>query len=148
EFGVNKITMGWAVSAFNWSYALFQVPGGWMADRFGPRLILALAMSWWAIFTAITGFTVNAISLAATRFLFGVGEAAAFPAGARSLVRWLPTRRRAFGQGFQHSGSRLGAALAPLLVVALMALSGWRPVFWIFGVAGVLWSFIWYAYYR
>src|SRR5271157_3761714 len=90
EFHVNKISMGWAVSAFSWSYALFQVPGGWMADRFGPRIILAAAMAWWSVFTAAMGFTFNAPSLAATRFLFGMGEAAAFPTGSRALVRWLP----------------------------------------------------------
>jgi MFS family permease len=148
EFHVDKISMGWAVSAFNWSYALFQVPGGWMADRFGPRIILAAAMAWWSVFTAATGFTFSASSLATTRFLFGMGEAAAFPAGSRALVRWLPVRRRAFGQGFQHSGSRLGAALAPALVVTLTALSGWRPVFYIFGAVGIVWAVVWYAYYR
>jgi MFS family permease len=148
EFHVGKISMGWAVSSFNWSYALFQVPGGWMADRFGPRLILAAAMTWWSIFTAATGFTFSAPSLAATRFLFGIGEAGAFPAGSRALVRWLPFRRRAFGQGFQHSGARLGAALAPALVVVLIAWSGWRPVFYIFGIVGVVWATVWYAYYR
>jgi MFS family permease len=148
EFHVDRITMGWSLSAFNWSYALFQIPCGWMADRFGPRLILAGAMVWWSIFTAGTGLTFSAASLAATRFLFGMGEAAAFPAGSRALVRWLPVKRRAFGQGFQHSGSRLGAALAPIVVVALMAVSGWRLIFFIFGAVGVVWAVIWYAYYR
>jgi MFS family permease len=148
EFHVNKISMGWALSAFNWSYALFQVPAGWMAGRFGPRIVLAAAMAWWSVFTAATGLTLSTSSLAATRFLFGIGEAAAFPAGSRALVRWLPVRRRAFGQGFQHSGSRLGAALAPALVVTMIAWSGWRPVFYIFGVVGIVWAMIWYAYYR
>lgn len=148
EFHVDKISMGWAISAFNWSYALFQVPGGWMADRFGPRIVLAAAMAWWSVFTAATGLTFNVSSLATTRFLFGVGEAAAFPAGSRALARWLPVRRRAFGQGFQHSGSRLGAALAPALVVALIAWSGWRPVFFIFGVVGIVWAAVWGRYYR
>ena len=148
EFHVNKISMGWAVSAFNWSYALFQVPGGWMADRFGPRIILAAAMAWWSVFTAATGLTTSASSLAAMRFLFGIGEAAAFPAGSRALVRWLPVRRRAFGQGFQHSGSRLGAAVAPALVVALIAWSGWRPIFFVFGAVGIAWALVWFAYYR
>ena len=143
EFHVDKISMGWAVSAFNWSYALFQVPGGWMADRFGPRIVLAAAMAWWSVFTAATGLTFNVSSLAATRFLFGVGEAAAFPAGSRALARWLPVRRRAFGQGFQHSGSRLGAALAPALVVTMIAWSGWRPVFCIFGAVGIAWAAVW-----
>jgi len=140
--------MGWAVSAFNWSYALFQVPGGWMADRFGPRIILAAAMAWWSLFTAATGLAFSASSLAATRFLFGMGEAAAFPCGSRALLRWLPVRRRAFGQGFLHSGSRLGAALGPVLMVTLIALSGWRPGFYLFGGVGILWAIVWYAYYR
>jgi MFS family permease len=148
EFHIDKITMGWSASAFNWSYALFQVPGGWMADRFGARLILAAAMAWWSVFTAATGFAFSAVSLATTRFLFGMGEAAGFPAGSRALLRWLPVRRRAFGQGFQHSGSRLGAALAPAIVVALIAVSGWRLIFYIFGAAGSVWACIWYAYYR
>jgi MFS family permease len=148
EFHISKIRMGWSVSAFNWSYALFQVPGGWMADRFGPRIVLASAMAWWSVFTAATGFSSGATSLGVTRFLFGMGEAAGFPAGSRALVPWLPVRRRAFGQGFQHSGSRLGAAVAPLFVVYLMRIAGWRPVFWIFGAVGVLWALGWYVYYR
>ena len=148
DFRIDKITMGWSVSAFNWSYALFQVPGGWMADRFGARIVLAGAIAWWSAFTAGTGLSFNAISLAITRLLFGVGEAAAFPAGSRALARWLPAEQRAFGQGFQHSGSRLGAALAPAVAVSLMAVFGWRPMFFIFGAAGVLWAGVWYAYYR
>jgi sugar phosphate permease len=88
------------------------------------------------------------MSLAATRFLFGAGEAAAFPAGSRALAHWLPVRQRAFGQGFQHAGSRLGAALAPAIVVSLIALWGWRAVFYMLGVAGVVWAAAWYAYYR
>ena len=113
DFHLSKIAMGWSSSAFNWAYALFQVPGGWMADRYGPRLVLAGAMAWWSVFTAATGFSFNAISLASARLLFGMGEAAAFPASSRALVRWLPISRRAFGQGFQHAGSRFGAAVTP-----------------------------------
>jgi len=148
EFKIDKITMGWAISAFSWSYALCQIPGGWMADRFGPRAVLAVAMVWWSIFTAATAISFNAISLAATRLLFGAGEAAAFPAGSRSLVPWLPLKRRAFGQGFQHSGARLGAAVAPAVVIYLIAASGWRTVFYIFGGVGIAWAIGWYASYR
>jgi MFS family permease len=148
EFHLDKITMGWSISAFNWSYAMFQVPGGWLADRFGSRIVLGISMAWWAIFTAATGLSFNATSLGLTRFLFGVGEASAFPAGSRALVRWLPARQRAFGQGFQHAGSRLGAALAPLLVVLLISVWGWRSVFFIFGFVGILWAIGWYRYYR
>jgi MFS family permease len=148
EFQIDKITMGWAISAFGWSYALCQIPGGWMADRFGPRVVLAVAMAWWAIFTAATALSFNAVSLAATRLLFGAGEAAAFPAGSRALVPWLPLKHRAFGQGFQHSGARLGAAVAPAVVVYLIAVSGWRRVFYVFGGVGIAWAIGWYTSYR
>jgi sugar phosphate permease len=148
EFELDKITMGWSVSAFLWAYAIFQIPAGWMADRYGGRIVLAGALAWWSVFTAATGFSVGAISLAVTRFLFGAGEAAAFPASSRAVVRWLPAEQRAFGQGFQHSGSRLGAALTPPLVVLLAAAWGWRGMFVVFGAVGVLFAFVWYAYYR
>src|SRR3954453_7576531 len=115
EFGLDKITMGGSVSAFNLTYALFQIPGGWLADRFGSRIVLAGAITWWSLFTAGTGAAFSAWSLAIMRALFGMGEAAAWPAAARSLLRWLPVQQRAFGQGFQHSGARLGAAFTPTL---------------------------------
>ena len=148
EFGVDKVTMGWSVSAFNWTYAIFQIPGGWLADRFGSRLVLALAITWWSIFTAATGLAGNAGSMAVMRGLFGMGEAAAWPAASRGLVRWLPASLRGFGQGFQHSGARLGAALAPVTVADLVAAWGGRMVFYIFGAGGVLLSAVWYRYYR
>jgi sugar phosphate permease len=148
EFGLTKVTMGWSASAFNWSYALLQVPGGWMADRFGPRIVLAAAMMWWSVFTAATGLAGGAWSLAVTRGLFGAGEAAAFPAASRSLGPWLPESQRAFGQGFQHSGARFGAAVAPALVVIMMAVFDWRAVFYVLGVIGVIGAAVWYWYYR
>ena len=148
EFGLDKITMGWSVSAFLWAYAIFQIPAGWMADRYGGRVVLAAALTWWSVFTAATGLSVGAVSLALTRFLFGAGEAAAFPASSRAVVRWLPAERRAFGQGFQHSGSRLGAALTPPIVVFLAAQWGWRWMFGFFGLIGVVFAAFWYAYYR
>jgi sugar phosphate permease len=148
EFRIDKITMGWSVSAFNWTYALFQIPGGWLADRFGSRIVLAGAITWWSIFTAATGGAFGAGSLALTRGLFGMGEAAAWPAASRSLLRWLPVEQRAFGQGFQHSGARLGAAFAPTMVVFLITVSGWRTVFYLFGGAGILVAIAWFIYYR
>ena len=148
EFGLDKITMGWSVSAYNWAYALFQVPGGFMADRFGPRLILAAALAWWSLFTAATGASFNAFSLTVTRFLFGIGEAAAFPASSRAVVRWLPVEQRGFGQGVQHAGSRLGAALAPAIVIFLLYKTTWRWIFYSFGSLGAVLALVWYAYYR
>ena len=148
QFHMDKITMGWSSSAFNWSYALFQVPGGWLADRYGPRLVLGFALAWWSIFTSATGLSYSAMSLAAARFLFGVGEAAAFPSSSRALVHWLPVSQRAFGQGFQHAGSRFGAAVAPLIVMFLIARFSWQSVFYILGLVGILWAAVWYRYYR
>ncbi len=148
EFHISKVTMGGAASAFNWAYALFQVPGGWMADRFGPRIVLAGAMAWWSLFTMGTGFSFSASSLAVTQWFFGMGEAAAFPAASRALVRWLPSSRRAFGQGFQHAGSRLGAAVTPPLVIYLIRNLGWHWVFYIMGIVGIPWAVLWYLYYR
>ena len=113
-----------------------------LADRAGG------AITWWSIFTAATGGAFSAASLAVMRGLFGMGEAAAWPAASRSLLRWLPVQQRAFGQGFQHSGSRLGAAFAPTMVVFLIAHSGWRAVFYLFGSVGILVAIAWYLYYR
>ena len=148
DFGLSKITMGWSVSAFNWSYALFQIPGGWLADEFGPRLVLGGAMALWSLFLAATGMSAGAVSLAAMLSLFGVGEAAAFPAGSRALLKWLPVRQRATGQGIQHAGSRFGAAITPPIVVFLLVRMHWPMVFDVFAAAGILVAGLWYFYYR
>jgi sugar phosphate permease len=148
DFHLTKVQMGAATSAFNWAYALFQVPGGWMADRFGPRLVLAAAMGWWSIFTIGTGFSFSVTSLAITQWFFGMGEAAAFPSSSRALLRWLPKARRAFGQGFQHAGSRLGAAVTPPFVAFMIRHWGWHWVFYVLGMIGIPWAIGWYLYYR
>lgn len=148
EFGIDKITMGWSVAAFNFAYAAFQVPGGWMADRYGARIVLTFAILWWSAFTVATGLAFDAVSLALARFFFGVGEAAAFPAASRALLRWLPTSQRAFGQGFQHAGARFGAAVTPPIVLLLILYLSWHWVFYIFGAVGMIWALVWYAYYR
>ena len=148
EFGMDKIQMGWASSLFNFAYAAFQVPSGWMTDRYGPRAILCIAIAWWSIFTAATGLTYSFVSLAVTRFLFGIGEAAAFPAASRAILPWLPAPQRAFGQGFQHSGSRFGAAVAPVIAAALATSFGWRHVFFLFGALGLGLALYWMWYFR
>jgi MFS family permease len=148
EFHLDKVTYGWSVSAFNAAYAMFQIPAGYLADRYGPRIVIAAALAWWSFFTVATGLSFNALSLAATRFLFGAGEAGAFPASSRAIAPWLPVEQRAFGQGFQHSGSRLGAALTPAIVVSLMVLWNWRSVFYIFGAVGIACAVLWYNAFR
>lgn len=148
ELGFSMITVGWILSSFRWGYALFQIPGGWLGDRIGPRRALALIVTWWSIFTSATALAWSAGSMATFRFLFGVGEAGAFPIATRSLSRWILPGERGFAQGITHAGSRLGAALTPAIVVLLMAAYGWRMPFFVFGAVGLLWAAAWYWFYR
>jgi len=148
ELGFSMVTVGWILSSFRWGYALFQIPGGWLGDRIGPRRALALIVTCWSIFTSATALAWSATSRAAFRFLFGMGEAGAFPIATRSLSRWILPGERGFAQGLTHAGSRLGAALTPTLVVLLMAAYGWRAAFFVFGLMGLFWAAVWYWYYR
>lgn len=140
--------MGWVLSAFALGYALLQVPGGWMADRFGPRIILSSIVTLWSFFTALTGAAWNFISLLFIRFLFGAGEAGAFPGMSRAIFSWLPLRERGIVIGINFSGSRLGAAFALPFVAWLITAYGWRLSFVILGILGVLWAIIWWMSFR
>src|ERR1700735_3901766 len=131
--GLSAIAVGWIFSSFRWGYALFQIPGGWFGDKVGPRRALACIVCWWSLFTSFTALCWNATSLGLCRFLFGVGEAGAFPIATRSLSRWMPPEERGFSQGLPHAASRLGAAMTPPLVVLLMIRFGWRMPFFLFG---------------
>src|SRR6202521_5928787 len=120
EFGFDKITMGVIFSAFGWAYAMFQVPGGWLGDRFGARNVLTVIVSYWSAMTAATAVASGAPSFMVLRFLFGMGEAGAFPGATRAMQLWYPRHERGFVQGVTHSASRLGAAIAPPIVVLIM----------------------------
>jgi sugar phosphate permease len=148
EFGFDKLTMGFIFSAFVWSYALFQVPGGWLSDRFGARKVLTGVVTYWSVLTAATAAAFSSVSFIVVRFLFGIGEAGAFPGATRAMQLWYPQRERGFVQGITHSASRLGAAIAPPLVVLIMTQLGWRWVFLICGGVGLLWSLWWSLSYR
>jgi sugar phosphate permease len=148
EFNLDKITMGVIFSAFLWSYALFQIPGGFLGDRFGPRRVLTCIVTYWSIMTALTAAATGALSFTVLRFLFGVGEAGAFPVATRSMQLWFPRQERGLVQGVSHSASRLGAAIAPPLVVAIVTTLGWRWVFYLCGAIGFVWSALWYLTYR
>lgn len=148
ELGLSNAQMGWVFSAFVFAYGLFEIPGGWMGDRFGPRLILTRVVVWWSIFTALTGAVRSYILLLVCRFLFGAGEAGAYPNCAAAISRWFPFAERAKAQGVVWTASRLGAAIAPLTVIPLQRILGWRPVFFIFGVIGLVWAAAWYFWFR
>jgi sugar phosphate permease len=148
EFGFDKITMGVIFSAFVWAYALFQVPGGWLSDRFGARNVLTAIVAYWSAMTAATAAATGVASFVAIRFLFGMGEAGAFPGATRAMQLWYPRRERGLVQGLTHSASRLGAAIAPPIVVLIVTTLGWRSVFYICGAVGLVWSIWWYLSYR
>lgn len=139
---------GWVMSAFVLSYGLFEIPAGAMGDRVGPRKTLARIVAWWSVFTALTGAVQGLKQLILVRFLFGMGEAGAFPNFTASIARWFPKRERARAQSVVWMGSRIGGALAPLVVIPLQEHFGWRNTFYIFGAIGVLWAIAWYLWFR
>lgn len=140
--------MGWVLAIFSLGYAFFQTPSGMLADRLGPRKVLASIVTIWSIFTALTGYAWNFISLLIVRFLFGAGEVGAFPGMTRAIYSWIPLKERGLVTGVNFSGSRLGAAFALPLVVWLIDSFGWRVSFLIMGIVGVLWAVAWYILFR
>jgi sugar phosphate permease len=148
DLKISLIMMGQITFAFRLAYALFQIPGGWLGDRFGARRALTAVVTWWSAFTALTGLAWSAVSMLTIQVFFGLGEAGAFPIATRSLARWMRPTERGFAQGVTHAGSRLGAALTPPIVVLIIAKFGWRSAFLAFGVLGVIWAAAWFLYYR
>ena len=148
EYGFNKVTMGIIFSAFIWAYALFQVPGGWLGDRFGPRKVLSVIMAYRTIIAILTTGAMGFASFWGIRFALGVGEAGAFPTATRAMQMWFPRDERGFVQGVSHAASRLGAAVGPPIAVAIMIHYGWRSVFYVIGALSLLWSILYLVMYR
>jgi sugar phosphate permease len=148
ELGLDRVQMGQVFSAFILGYVLFEIPGGWLADRFGARALLTRIVLWWSLFTALTGAAWSYTSLLVVRFLFGCGEAGAFPGSASAISRWFPRAERGQAQAVIMVGSRLGGALAPALVIAMMAHLGWRGVYPVFAVLGLIWAIAWRGWFR
>lgn len=148
EYGFSPVTMGWIFASFSIAYALFQIPGGWLGDRFGPRRALTGVVLWWSTFTAATALTWSAGSMMVCRFLFGMGEAGAFPIATRSLSRWMLPSERGWAQGVTHAGARLGGAVTPVFVALLIVQFGWRMPFLAFALVGIAWALLWFFYYR
>jgi sugar phosphate permease len=148
DLGISDVQMGWVFSAFTFAYALFEVPSGWLADRFGARLMLTRIVVWWSAMTAATGAVWGVGSLIAVRFLFGVGEAGCFPSMARAYGRWLPVRERGRAFGLTLMAGALGGALTQPLVVALLERVHWRHTFMLFGIVGIAWAVAWFWWFR
>ncbi|HZS43643.1 MAG TPA: MFS transporter [Blastocatellia bacterium] len=148
EFSFDKITMGIIFSAFSWSYMIFQIPCGYLGDRFGPRRTLGIFTFYWSVLTATIVGAWSKTSFWFARFFLGIGEAGAFPTATRALTQWVPPTERAFAQGLTHAFSRLGAAITPPLTVRLASKWGWRSAFWFFAIVGAVWAIVWYLVYR
>lgn len=148
DLGLGPEMWGWVVGIFTASYALFEVPTGRMGDHRGPRRVLTRVVIWWSAFTALTGAVSSYFTLLLVRFLFGAGEAGAFPNTGICLSRWFPAAERARAFGFFLMSTQSGSAIAPLLIVPLQIWLGWRATFYILGVVGLLWAIAWYWWYR
>ena len=155
SLGLTDVQMGWIFSAFVFGYALFQVPGGWMGDRWGPRRVLTFAVIWWSIFTALTALAptlplANLIgimgSLMVVRFLIGIGEAAALPNFNRSVANWHPPHERGLGIGITIGGIGVGSALTPPITAWIMVNYGWQTAFYVAGGLGIGIALLWYWY--
>ncbi|NVN05779.1 MFS transporter [Asaia spathodeae] len=148
ELHLSSFQTGLALSAFFWTYALMQLPVGWLIDRFGVRRCLAGSVLWWSFFTAATAFVSSLSSLIGARLLLGMGEAGALPGFAKVAFNWFPRTERGFASSIFDSGSRVGSALALPLVAWLVASVGWRHSFIWTGALGFIWVAVWLYLYR
>src|SRR5882672_11362793 len=140
--------MGLVFSAFTLAYALFEIPGGYLGDRIGPRRVLLRIALWWAFFTMATGWVRGWATLVTTRFLFGAGEAGCFPNLPKAFEHWLPVSERTRAQGIMWMCARLGGAFTPLLVFGCLQFVSWRNAFLLFGILGILWAIAFFMWYR
>jgi MFS family permease len=148
ELNLSQVQMSWVFSSFTLAYGLFEIPTGWWGDVVGTRRVLARIVTWWSSFTILTGTAFNYPSMLAIRFLFGVGEAGAWPNVARTFSRWFPLRERGTAQGIFFMGAHLAGGLTPLLVTTLLAYFHWRVLFVLFGSIGFVWAIGWYRWFR
>jgi MFS transporter, ACS family, D-galactonate transporter len=148
EFGISAAVMGLILGAFFWTYAAMQMPFGWFADRVGARIALAAAVLWWSVSTALTATARGVASLTGFRLLLGIGEAGAYPSGAKVNVSWFPRSERAIAASIFDSGSRIGAALSLPLVAWLIGSFSWRVSFAVTGLLGIVWTIFWLIIYR
>jgi sugar phosphate permease len=150
DLHLTSFQFGLAASAFALPYGILQVFGGLAGDRFGARRALGIIAALCGVFTIVTGMVNGLVMLLVVRFLLGLSEGAAFATATHAMAAWLPTDRRAFGQGIVHAASRLSNALAPLIVAGLISVPhiGWRGSFVVAGVLGTVWAIVWLDYFR
>ena len=148
ELGLSITQFGWVLAAFSFAYGIFEIPTGILGDKLGPKKILTRIVIWWSLFTILTGFSYTFTALLIVRFLFGVGEAGAYPNATVVISKWFPKGERGRAQSFIWIASRIGGALAPFLSVFIMNTFGWRWVFYIFGTLGIFWAIFWNFWFK
>lgn len=148
DLGLDKEQMSWIYSAFAIAYAAFEIPTACWADTRGTRLVLTRIVTWWSAFTLLTAAAWNYSSMLVVRFLFGMGEAGAWPGVGRTFSRWIPRSERGTVQGIFFAAAHLAGGVTPLIALPLMHLVGWRWVFVLFGMPGIVWAVAWYRWFR
>lgn len=148
DLHLSTIQLGYIFSAFGWTYSLLQIPGGLMADKFGPRIIYACCLVVWSLVTIVQGIAVNFIMLFILRLLIGVFEAPSYPINNRIVTTWFPENERASAIAVYTSGQFIGLAFLAPVLTALQYYTGWRGLFIITGVIGIIWGIVWYLFYR
>ena len=158
DLGLTAIQMGWIFFAFQLAYGLFEVPTGRWADRKGTRSVITRIVIWWSVLTAATAAAFNYPVMLIVRFLFGAGEAGAWPCVARTFSRWIPRSERGRVQGIFFAGAHLVAGLTPAFIVGggllgswwpgLLSAMSWRGVFVTFGLVGIVWVIVWLSWFR
>jgi MFS transporter, ACS family, glucarate transporter len=147
-FHLSNTQFGWVLSSFVLAYALFEIPTGMLSDRLGQKKVLLRIVIWWSVFTAFTGFVNGLGSLIVVRFLFGMGEAGAYPASCGVISRWVPRSETSRGFSWLGMGAPTGAALAPLIVVPIASAFGWRAPFLVNAVFGLIWVLVCWLWFK
>jgi sugar phosphate permease len=148
DLHLNNTDIGLMGTVFSWTYAVMQLPAGWLIDRFGAKRIYSLAVIWWSISTFVTGACSKIGSFLTWRTLLGVGEAPCFPTSAKLTATWFPRKERSLATGIWDSSSKWGPALAPPILVSIMIAYGWRTLFFVTGIIGVIFIIFFMIFYR
>src|SRR5687768_9749979 len=148
ELQLSTVELGLIFSAFGWTYAALQIPGGLIADRIGPRILYALCLVTWSLATIAQGVAKGFASLFAFRLATGAFEAPSYPINNRIVTSWFPDHERASAIALYVSGQFIGLAFLTPALVALQHYTGWRGLFIVTGLVGLVWGLIWYLFYR
>jgi sugar phosphate permease len=148
EFNLSNEQFGWVLASFSLAYALFEIPSGVLGDRIGQRAVLIRIVLWWSIFTALTGLVTGLFTLICVRFLFGMGEAGAYPNSSAVVSRWYPASETSRAMSSLFIGQNAGAAIAPLIVIPIAVAFGWRMSFFVNGFIGLIWVLVCFAWFR